>query len=153
MKMTITTIDTLGPLWQCFFNFTGMKIRGHTCRQTVLGDDVKMVKCSYLLYRTVTVTAAKTTPSSSGNPSATTTTVQEIKYIKCKSCNNDIYFDEKQKSESGKFIPISRLTNQPHQCKYNSVSRKYHPAEWNGEREAEAVAEAVANKAKESKCK
>jgi len=105
----------------------------------------------YVSTGTVTVTAAAKT--SSGNPSstATTTTVQEIKYIKCKSCNNDIYFDEKQKSESGKFIPISRLTNQPHQCKYNSVSRKYHPAEWNGEREAEAVAEAVANKAKESK--
>jgi hypothetical protein len=70
-------------------------------------------------------------------PSYTTTTTTtavatataEIKYIKCKVCNNDIYFDDKQKSDTGKFIPISRLTNQPHQCKYSSTSKKYHPAE------------------------
>jgi hypothetical protein len=33
-------------------------------------------------------------------------------HIKCKMCNNDIYFDEKRKSDNGKFIPIARLTNQ-----------------------------------------
>jgi hypothetical protein len=81
----------------------------------------------------------------------TATTAAEIKYIKCKLCNNDIYFDDKQKTESGKFIPISRLTNQPHQCKYNPSSKKYHSAEWNGEREAEAAmtTAAIVNKAKE----
>jgi hypothetical protein len=56
-----------------------------------------------------------------------------------------------KKSETGKFIPISRLTNQPHQCKYSPTSKKYHPAEWNGEPEAEAAmtAEAIVNEARE----
>jgi hypothetical protein len=78
----------------------------------------------------------------------TTTTTTAPRYLKCKSCNYDIYFDEKQKSDSGKFIPISRLTNKPHQCK--ATSKEYHPEEWNAERVAEATAVgAVVNKANE----
>ena len=67
----------------------------------------------------------------------TTATAAAPRYLKCKSCNNDIYFDEKQKSDSGKFIPISRLTNKPHQCKENPTAKEYHPEEWRAEREAE----------------
>jgi hypothetical protein len=69
----------------------------------------------------------------------TMTTAAAPRYLKCKSCNYDIYFDEKQKSDSGKFIPISRLTNKPHQCKANPTSKEYHPEEWNAERAAEAT--------------
>jgi hypothetical protein len=42
----------------------------------------------------------------------TMTTTTAPRYLKCKSCNYDIYFDEKQKSDSGKFIPISRLSGE-----------------------------------------
>ena len=80
----------------------------------------------------------------------TTAAAAPTRYLKCKSCNNDIYFDEKQKSDSGKFIPISRLTNKPHQCKENPTAKEYHPEEWRAERAAEAAVEAVVNKAKEN---
>jgi hypothetical protein len=67
----------------------------------------------------------------------TTTTAAPTLYLKCKSCNYDIHFDENLKSDSGKFIPISRLTNKPHQCKENPTAKEYHPEEWRAEREAE----------------
>jgi hypothetical protein len=68
----------------------------------------------------------------------TTMTTTALRYLKCKSCNYDIYFDEKQKSDSGKFIPISRLTNKPHQCSSKQPTQ-WNTKDWNKEREAEAV--------------
>jgi hypothetical protein len=78
----------------------------HNCpnyqKQTTLAD-------------TNTTTAAATTITA-------TTSSNEPRYVKCKMCNNDIYFEEGRKSDSGKLIPIARLTNKRHQCKYNPTS-------------------------------
>jgi hypothetical protein len=39
------------------------------------------------------------------------------KYYPCRrGCGSQIYFDEQQKTESGKWIPIDKETGQPHDC-------------------------------------
>jgi hypothetical protein len=42
----------------------------------------------------------------------------QIKYYSCsKGCGQEIYFDANHsKSQSGKWIPLSKETGQPHQC-------------------------------------
>ena len=42
---------------------------------------------------------------------------QERRYLQCnKGCGQEIYFDANNKSQSGKWIPLSRETGLPHQC-------------------------------------
>jgi hypothetical protein len=42
---------------------------------------------------------------------------QEKRYFQCnKGCGQEIYFDTNNKSQSGKFIPLSKETGLPHQC-------------------------------------
>ena len=38
------------------------------------------------------------------------------KYYPCRKCGDDIYFDNLQKTESGKWIPIDAATAAPHLC-------------------------------------
>jgi hypothetical protein len=39
------------------------------------------------------------------------------RYHQCnKGCGQEIYFDENNKSQSGKWIPLDKQTGQPHQC-------------------------------------
>jgi hypothetical protein len=42
---------------------------------------------------------------------------QQRRYHLCnKGCGQEIYFDASSKSQSGKFIPLSKDTGLPHQC-------------------------------------
>jgi hypothetical protein len=42
---------------------------------------------------------------------------QQKRYYQCnKGCGQEIYFDASNKSQSGKFIPLSKDTGLPHQC-------------------------------------
>ena len=42
---------------------------------------------------------------------------QQRRYHICnKGCGSEIYFDANNKSQSGKFIPLSKETGLPHQC-------------------------------------
>jgi hypothetical protein len=42
---------------------------------------------------------------------------QQRRYHQCnKGCGQEIYFDPDNKSQSGKWIPLSKDTGQPHQC-------------------------------------
>ena len=42
---------------------------------------------------------------------------QQRRYLQCnKGCGQEIYFDAKSKSQSGKYIPLDKDTGQPHQC-------------------------------------
>ena len=42
---------------------------------------------------------------------------QQRRYLQCnKGCGSEIYFDANNKSQSGKWIPLSKDTGQPHQC-------------------------------------
>jgi hypothetical protein len=42
---------------------------------------------------------------------------QQRRYHQCsKGCGQEIYFDAKNKSQSGKWIPLDKDTGQPHQC-------------------------------------
>ena len=42
---------------------------------------------------------------------------QERRYQQCrKGCGQEIYFDASNKSQSGKYIPLSKDTGEPHQC-------------------------------------
>jgi hypothetical protein len=42
---------------------------------------------------------------------------QETRYHLCnKGCGQEIYFDANNKSQSGKWIPLSKDTGLPHQC-------------------------------------
>ena len=42
---------------------------------------------------------------------------QQIRYHQCnKGCGQEIYFDANNKSQSGKYIPLSKDTGLPHQC-------------------------------------
>ena len=42
---------------------------------------------------------------------------QQRRYLQCnKGCGEEIYFDENNKSQSGKFIPLDKQTGLPHQC-------------------------------------
>jgi hypothetical protein len=42
---------------------------------------------------------------------------QQRRYLQCnKGCGQEIYFDVNSKSQSGKFIPLSKETGLPHQC-------------------------------------
>jgi len=42
---------------------------------------------------------------------------QQRRYLQCnKGCGQEIYFDVNSKSQSGKFIPLSKETGSPHQC-------------------------------------
>ena len=44
-------------------------------------------------------------------------TTQQIRYHQCnKGCGQEIYFDANNKSQSGKYIPLSKDTGLPHQC-------------------------------------
>jgi hypothetical protein len=39
------------------------------------------------------------------------------RYYQCrKGCGQEIYFDANNRSQSGKWIPLSKDTGQPHQC-------------------------------------
>jgi hypothetical protein len=38
------------------------------------------------------------------------------KYCPCRKCGDDIYFDDFQKTESGKWIPIAATTAAPYLC-------------------------------------
>ena len=42
---------------------------------------------------------------------------QETRYYQCRrGCGQEIYFDANNKSQTGKCIPLSKDTGQPHQC-------------------------------------
>src|SRR5918999_1400620 len=41
---------------------------------------------------------------------------QNRRYYDCRNCGSQIYFDESQKSNNGKFIPLDKQTGQPHEC-------------------------------------
>jgi hypothetical protein len=42
---------------------------------------------------------------------------QQRRYLQCnKGCGQEIYFDANNKTESGKWIPLSKDTGLPHQC-------------------------------------
>ena len=42
---------------------------------------------------------------------------QQRRYYQCsKGCGQEIYFDANNKSQSGKWIPLSKDTGQPRQC-------------------------------------
>jgi hypothetical protein len=42
---------------------------------------------------------------------------QQRRYFQCnKGCGNEIYFHESQRTENGKWIPLSKETGLPHQC-------------------------------------
>jgi hypothetical protein len=42
---------------------------------------------------------------------------QQRRYYQCnKGCGQEIYFDENQRTESGKWIPLSKDRGQLHQC-------------------------------------
>jgi hypothetical protein len=42
---------------------------------------------------------------------------QQRRYHQCnKGCGQSIYFDEGQRTQSGKWIPLTRDTGLPHQC-------------------------------------
>jgi hypothetical protein len=42
---------------------------------------------------------------------------QERRYHRCnKGCGQEIYFDLNNKSQSGKWVPLSKDTGEPHQC-------------------------------------
>jgi hypothetical protein len=42
---------------------------------------------------------------------------EQRRYHQCnKGCGQEIYFDANNKSQSGKFIPLSKDTGLPHQC-------------------------------------
>jgi hypothetical protein len=42
---------------------------------------------------------------------------QQRRYYQCnKGCGQEIYFDANSKSQSGKWIPLSKDTGLPHQC-------------------------------------
>jgi hypothetical protein len=42
---------------------------------------------------------------------------QEKRYYQCnKDCGQDIYFGANSKSQSGKYIPLDKDTELPHQC-------------------------------------
>jgi len=42
---------------------------------------------------------------------------QQRRYFQCnKGCGQEIYFDVDSKSQSGKYIPLSKDTGLPHQC-------------------------------------
>jgi hypothetical protein len=39
------------------------------------------------------------------------------RYLPCsKRCGSEIYFDENSKTSTGKWIPLSKATGEPHQC-------------------------------------
>jgi hypothetical protein len=43
--------------------------------------------------------------------------MQQRRYLQCnKGCGQEIYFDANNKSQSGKWIPLSKETGLPHQC-------------------------------------
>jgi hypothetical protein len=43
--------------------------------------------------------------------------MQQRSYLQCnKGCGQEIYFDANNKSQSGKWIPLSKETGLPHQC-------------------------------------
>ena len=46
-----------------------------------------------------------------------------------KGCGAEIYWDERFKSDSGKFIPIDSRTDEPHQCTVSGESAEYFPDE------------------------
>ena len=55
------------------------------------------------------------------NPSSTQSQPQQRgqgwRYYPCrKGCGSMIYFDDTQKTEGGKWIPIDKQTEQPHDC-------------------------------------
>jgi hypothetical protein len=39
----------------------------------------------------------------------------------CIRCGEEIYFDDDKKSQSGKWIPIDAVTNEPHNCSESSL--------------------------------
>ena len=41
---------------------------------------------------------------------------KNAKYYPCRKCSDLIYFDEKQKTDKGKWIPIDMNTAAPHLC-------------------------------------
>jgi hypothetical protein len=42
---------------------------------------------------------------------------QQKRYLQYnKGCGNEVYFDANSKSQSGKYIPLSKDTGLPHQC-------------------------------------
>jgi hypothetical protein len=55
---------------------------------------------------------------SSPSPSSPQEQIQKQRlYHQCnKGCRNEIYFDANNKSQSGKWIPLSKDTGLPHQC-------------------------------------
>ena len=46
-----------------------------------------------------------------------------------KGCGAQIYWDDEFKSDSGKFIPIDSLTDEPHRCDVPTESEPYYPDE------------------------
>ena len=56
-------------------------------------------------------------PISQSNSQQQQQTTEERRYYQCnKGCSQEIYFDANNKSQSGKFIPLSKDTGLPHQC-------------------------------------
>jgi hypothetical protein len=52
-----------------------------------------------------------------GQPQPQQTQQTQRRYLQCnKGCGNEIYFDANSKSQSGKWIPIDKDTELPHQC-------------------------------------
>jgi hypothetical protein len=52
-----------------------------------------------------------------GQPQQPTKQTQQIRFYPCrKGCGQGIYFDASNKSQSDKFIPLSKETGLPHQC-------------------------------------
>jgi peptide methionine sulfoxide reductase MsrB len=49
---------------------------------------------------------------------------QNRRYYDCKNCGKPIFFDESQKSSNDKFIPIDKLSGQPHQCSEEKEEEK-----------------------------
>jgi hypothetical protein len=50
-------------------------------------------------------------------PEELTERQKQRRYYQCnKGCGQEIYFDENNKSQSGKYIPLDKDTGLPHQC-------------------------------------
>jgi hypothetical protein len=49
---------------------------------------------------------------------------QNRRYYDCRNCGNPIYFDEGQKSNNDRFIPLDQKTGQPHECSKEKEEEK-----------------------------
>ena len=60
-------------------------------------------------------------PQEQGQQQQSQQQTQQRRYYQCnKGCGQEIYFDANNKSQSGKWIPLSKDTGQPHQCQTNN---------------------------------